>query len=489
MTIASGLRAAALVAGLLAPLPAAAQTPDLPTQEGAQAIAEAVRDWLARHTAQMLDLSALPLKVMAEGDTYRLELPFGGAYLDRDLVLGEAALAATVRPLEGGRWEIVNAMLPPRMEAEVRSRKDGSASAMSVAIESQKTTGSFDPSLAGPSFLATTINGYTTEMRGAGMPAQATRIGTLTGRTEWAPSAPGRVTLRGNSVLEEYSAATALPGGELAKVTIGRIGGATRIENFDMVGFGALLRTAFELGAAEKAAGDKPGTPKPDTAAALRLLDQVAGMLDAVESDYTYDDVRVDGGPYSGTLRHFGMGVAFGAPAGQAELRLRLAVEGLETPLIPPGPWVEFVPHKVTLSPRLGGVPKEAVMALLRRAVETEGAALAGDAMALLAAHPMTAAIENLLVELGPMRLTGQGSLDVASLEAATGTAVLRATGLDALIRRVNAVTELKMAAPVLIFLKGIGMQEGNETLWRISYSDNKMMVNDTDLSDLMPAR
>jgi len=489
MTIASGLRAAALLAGLLAPLPAAAQAPALPTLEGAQAISEAVRDWLARHTAQMLDLSALPLKVMAEGDTYRLELPFGGAYLDREVVLGEAALAATVRPLEGGRWEIVNAMLPPRMEAQVRSRADGTTSAMTIAIESQKTTGTLDPSLAGPSSFATTLNGYTTEMRGTGMPAQATRIGTLTGRTEWTPSAPGRVTLQGDSVLQDYSTATALPGGEMAKVTIGRIGGATRIENFDMAGFGALLRTAFELGAAEKNAADKPGTPKPDTAMTLRLLDQVAGMLDAVESEYTYDDVRVDGGIYSGSLRHFGMGVAFGAPAGRTELTLRLALEGLESPLFTPGPWAEFVPHKVTLSPRLGGVPKEAVMALLRRAVETDGAELAGDAMALLAAHPLTEGIENLLVDLGPMRLTGQGSLDVASLEAATGKAVLRATGFDALIRRANAVKELKVAAPVLIFLKGIGMQEGNETVWRITYSDQKIMVNDTDLSDLMPAR
>jgi len=285
-------------------------------------------------------------------------------------------------------------------------------------------------------------------------------------------------------VLEDYTTVTALPGGELAKVTIGRVGGATRIENFDMAGFGALVRTAFELGAAGKVAGDSAA----EKAVTLRLFDQVAGMLDAVDSEYTYDDVRVEGGPlFSGSLRHFGMGVAFASPNGRTELKLRLALEGLESPLFTPGPWAEFVPHKVTLAPRLGGVPKEALMALLRRAVETEGDELAGDAMELLAAHPLTAAIENLVVDLGPMRLTGQGSMEVSSPDEATGTAELRATGFDALIRRATAVKELKIAAPVLIFLKGIATQEGTETVWRITYSDRKMMVNDTDLSDLMP--
>ena len=45
------------------------------------------------------------------------------------------------------------------------------------------------------------------------------------------------------------------------------------------------------------------------------------------------------------------------------------------------------------------------------------------------------------------------------------------------------------MAAPVLIFLKGIAKQEGNESVWSITYADKKVMVNDTDLSDLMPSK
>jgi hypothetical protein len=487
MTTALRLRGAALLVGLLAPLPAMAQSPATPSEAGAGAIAQAVRDWLAQMTANALDLSALALKVVADGDTYRLEVPFGGSYFDGDVVLGEAAMAATVRPLDGGRWEIVNAAMPPRLRAEMRSRKDGTTATMSIALESQETTGTLDPSLAGPSRFSTTVSGYTTTVEGpTGL--QTSRIGKLTGRTEWTPAGPGRVTVQGDSTMQDYASVSPLPGGQQAKVTIGRINGASRIENFDMAGFGALMRTAFELGASAR--DGKTPDKAAGTALAKTLLAQVAGMLDAMESEYAYDDIRVEGGTmFSGSLRHFGMGLSVGAPDGKADVKLRLALEGLDTPLIPPGPWLEFIPHKLTLTPRVGGVPKEAVMGLLRRAIETEGKNMAGDAMVLLTAHPVSLGIDDLLIDLGPMRLKGEGSVEVSSLDEANGEAELRATGFDALIRRANAVPELKMAAPVLIFLKGIAVQEGSETVWRITYADRKVVVNDTDLSDLLPSR
>lgn len=492
MTTALRLRGAALLVGLLAPLPAVAQSPALPSEAGAQAVAQAVRDWLAQMTANALDLSALALKVVADGDGYRLEVPFGGTYFDGDVVLGEAAMAATVRPLDGGRWAIVNAAMPPSLRAEVRNRKDGTTSTMSIAIENQETTGTLDPSLAGPSNFSTMGSGYTTTVEGpTGL--QTSRIGKLAGRTEWTPTGPGRVTIQGDSTMQDYASVSPLPGGQQVKVTIGRIGGASRIENFDMAGFGALLRTAFEFGASARA-GNGPAGKAADKAAgaalAKTLLAQVSGMLDAMESEYAYDDIRVEGGAmFSGSLRHFGMGLSVGAPDGKADVQLRLALEGLDTPLIPAGPWLEFIPHKLTLTPRVGGVPKEAVLGLLRRAIETEGQDMAGDAMVLLAAHPVSLGIGDLLIDLGPMRLKGEGSVEVSGLDEANGEAELRATGFDALIRRANAVPELKMATPVLIFLKGIAVQEGNETVWRITYADRKVVVNDTDLSDLLPSR
>jgi hypothetical protein len=60
-------------------------------------------------------------------------------------------------------------------------------------------------------------------------------------------------------------------------------------------------------------------------------------------------------------------------------------------------------------------------------------------------------------------------------------------TGFDALQRKIAATEELKMATPVLIFLKGIGERDGNDMVWNIKYADSKMTVNGTDLSDMIP--
>lgn len=510
MSIATRLRGVALVAGLLVPVSAVAQVPALPTEQGAKEIADAVRSWLERQTANLVDLSALALRVLPEGESYRLELPFGGSYFDNALVLGDGAAVATVKPLDGGRWSIVNITLPPALRGEVRNAKDGQFSVMDMTIGNQQTTGVYDPSLSTPSTYITTISDYRSEVRSAGG-VQSARIGKISGRSEWLPTGPGRVTIQGDSTLEDYTSLSPLPGGEQVKVTIERIGGATRIENFDIDAMGALLRTAFEVGAKAggnsggakrappggktegKAGGKAEGKAEDKTAdktVMIRLLDQIFAMMDAMETDQTYENIRVEGGKlFSGSLRRFGLGFAAGAPGGKMEVKLRLALEGLESPMIPPGPWLEFIPHKLTLTPKLAGVPKEAVMTLLRQAIATEGREIAEDGMALLADHPVELAIEDLLIDLGPLRLKGQGSLIVSSPQEAGGEAELRATGLDALIRRANAVPELKMAAPVLIFLKGIAKQEGNESVWSITYADKKVMVNDTDLSDLMPSK
>ena len=493
MSIASLLRSTALGLALLAPLPAMAQAPAAPSADGAKVVADGVREWLAKQLGGIVDVSALPLRVLAEGEAYRLEVPVGGSWFDGAVKVGDGAVALTVKPLDGGRWQVLGGGSPAKLTMEMKDAS-GETSRIAIGLESQQTTGMYDPSLKTASNFVSSFTGYTTETQTkAGV--QVSRIAKLVGRSEWAPSSPGRVTVQGDSQLEGYSTITPVPGVGEVKVTMGRLGGSTRIENFDVDGLGTLLRTAFELGSSAKATGkaatDAKGASTPEQkASALKLVGLVFSMLDAMETDYSYEDIKVEGGAlFSGSLRRFGMGLSAGAPDGKVDVKLRLSAEGLESPMIPPGPWVEFIPHKVSLTPRVSGVAKDALVGLLRTAIETEGSDIEAQAMALLAANPVALGIEDMLLDVGPMRLKGTGSVEVAGIDELSGEAELRATGFDALIRRANAVPELKMAAPVLIFLKGIAKQEGNESVWSITYADKKVVVNDTDLSDLMPSR
>jgi hypothetical protein len=484
------LRTAAVLIGLAMPASAGAQGFAPPSAEGAKAVGEAVRGWVAQQFQGMgVDAAAMPLKVVADGETYRLELGFGGTYFDDALRLGEGVYAVTVKPLDGGRWAVVSATLPQAVRADFRTPGTDVVSTAMVAMQGQETTGTFDPSLATPSSFTTTIRGYSTETTSP-TGVQAQKVQLLTGRSEWQPAAsPGRVTVMGDTTMEGYESVSPLPGGGEVAVTIRRMSGATRLENLDVPSIGSILRTAFALGAAGTEAKGNAGKAPAEKSFALALLTQMAGLMDAMDSEYTYEGIAIEGGNFAGTLRQFTFGLAMGAPDGKVGVRLKLGAEGLDSPMIPDGPWRDLVPHKVTLTPRVSGVPKEALMAYLRRSIETEGKDMEGEGVALIAANPVLVGLDDVLIDVGPMRLKAVGAVRVAAIDDAAGEAEIRASGFDAMIRKVNGTPELKAAAPVMIFLKGIAKQEGTETVWKITYADRKLVVNDTDMSDLMPAK
>jgi hypothetical protein len=90
-------------------------------------------------------------------------------------------------------------------------------------------------------------------------------------------------------------------------------------------------------------------------------------------------------------------------------------------------------------------------------------------------------------LDSGPATLTGSGALAITDPATYSGQAQLRATGFDALMQKVSATPELQQAGPVLIFLKGIGKQDGDALVWNVVYQDQKLLVNGTDLSSMIP--
>jgi hypothetical protein len=491
MARAHWLRTATVLFGLAIPAVAGAQAITPPSEDGAKVVAQNIRDWIAKQfEGTGVDSAALPLKVVPDGETYRLELGFGGSYFNNMLTMSDGAFAATVKPMDDGKWQIVSGAAPSPLRGEMREADGAPASVAEITMGKQDVTGTFDPSLASPSTFTTTILGYSATTR-APAGVQTSMAEKLSGRSEWLPTGPGRVTVQGDTVLEKYSSISPLPSGGELKVTIDRMSGATRMENLDLANLGGVMRSAFTLGTTAKkgdGAANKEKTAEQKSLA-LAMLAQLAGLLDAMEAEYTYDGIAIDGGAFMGSLRQFGFGLALGADGGKAGMKLRLSAEGLESPMIPDGPIKEFVPHRLTLTPSIGGVPKDVLVAYLKRAIETEGNEMAGEGMALLAQNPVVVGLDDVLIDIGPLRLKGVGAVQVASPEEIAGEAVIRASGLDAMIRRVNTVPDFKGAAPVLIFLKGIGKQEGTETVWKIVYADKRLMVNDTDMSDLMPSK
>jgi hypothetical protein len=135
-------------------------------------------------------------------------------------------------------------------------------------------------------------------------------------------------------------------------------------------------------------------------------------------------------------------------------------------------------------------VPTADVTNLVNHAIDSDGTdddALTQEAMGLLAKGPLTIGIDDLSLDMGPGQLSGSGTVAVSSPVDYVAQAALRLKGFDALMKDAQTRPELAQAAPVMIFLKGIGKPEGDSIVWNISFQDKKLLVNGTDLSQMMP--
>ncbi len=480
--------AAALV-GTAAAGPARAQA----TAEQAAAMTAGLRGWIAGLLTPLIAAEGVPLAVTPDGERYRLEFAPSGAGIPGLTVTASGPATLLLRPLDGTRWAIEDYRLPAEFAASLELGDKPSRFAMRIA--EQKIRGEIDPGLTMPTRLEGQLAGITQTIEGQRGP-QTTTMGKLSFNALWTPTGGSVMSGGSTSVMEGYSTRQTMPGGDTPiSYTVAKVTTNVKAEGVDLARIQTLVRTASKLASDIRAeiAGGAPSAsgPTPEQRAALHaLLESVTDAFSRAEGRQELTGLHFAMGDMAGDLARAELGSIIGAPGGNAELRLRIAAEGLESPMIPPGGIRELVPRRVVISPRVSGVPKQTLVEFLAHAIDLIGdpdADLADEAMQLLADNPVTIGIDELLVELGAAKLGGTGQLQVASATDVTGAAELRMTGLDPLIRLLGQLPETRAAVPFAVMLKGIGKAEGSETVWRIAYSEGKATVNGTDLSTLVP--
>ena len=469
---------------LLTAAPVHAQT----TAADAAALQQAVHDFFDQMTGLPAISAALTPKITAEGDHLRLEL--GWAKLGGpEFSLDAGTLTANAKPLSGGRWALDDIHYPSRLEVSSSATEPTGPMSFRLALDDQKISLVIDPTLATTSTSDTKITGYTlrTETKQG---TQTYRIEAVESHAVMQPTEGGRITLRS----EERQTGTTLnllaPGGTPITVGIDKVTGNARIKNFALRQLGSLLQDASAL--ARGPAGAAANKPDADAAkaTATRALQVLSGLMDSLDTDYTATGIRVKAAEGTVGLKKIGFGLHLGSEDGGLQASMPMLIEGLDAPDLVPATMRDVMPRQISLTPTISGISKPAITALLQQGID--GKINGDDAwqaafLQLLSDNPVTVGFEDLAIDLGVARLEGGGEVEVSSPADFTGKAEFRLTGLDALIKRANATPELKQAAPVLIFLKGIGEQKGKETVWRVSYDDGHFTVNDTDLSDMAP--
>ena len=160
-----------------------------------------------------------------------------------------------------------------------------------------------------------------------------------------------------------------------------------------------------------------------------------------------------------------------------------VGLDGLALPGMGLDVFADLLPNRVALRPTVSHVPVKELLALLQAAGEDRSAKPPpAQVAALFSQGGLKAGLESFALDMGGASFAGKADIDLPSPNAASGTAQVTATNMDALLAKVQANPALAQAVPVIVFAKGIGRTEGGKMVWDMQFDSTKLLVNGVDL-------
>ncbi len=485
--------AAALAMGIAMTVPdARAATLPAPTTEQAASLGQALKLWTAGLVSG--DAAAPGFTATPADGHYDIAIPIAGTIGDgptATVIEGEPITAQATQSADG-RWHFDAIKLPSPLR--VTTPLKPGEEPLRIVQEFGEQTGSavVDPTLASNSTGESTygpLRQHTEGAKGALAIHREVTADRVSSHVEWIPASAGRVDAA--TVIRTDGLAIRSPGPAASHdgFTIGNETVTAQATDIDPERTGALLRKGILFLARLRASDARDLTPE-QRAAAHELIDLAHDLAHETKLTTTAEKIAFMSHGRGGTLDRAMISEAVKAPDGKLDVRLRLELAGLTVPFLPPGAMQDLLPKHLVFAPFITGTPVDDVAALANQAIDgkppTGAPSIADDIEARLAKAPVTVGIDELALDLGPASLSAKGKAVVGGRADVDASAVIEATGLDALIKVVGADPMLKQGVPVLILLKGIGDEQGDKTVWKIAYAGGKVTVNGTDMSALM---
>jgi hypothetical protein len=506
MTLNARLRPTLLAAAAALLIVPPARAADATADQAAK-LETRIRAWLATLAGPNVPLAARPIHVAPQGDHYQLSIDVAGQYPQGVTIAGDPITANVSpldadRPLDANRWSVLALTVPSPLRVDVGSGNPGAARSMSTKIAEQNQTGIVDLSFATTSTLDSKIRGYTTTTTAAGV-TQTTHLDGYIGHTALEPAPDGRVNFIGSGKADHLSTTGIGKDGQPYAGTADSMDINLRADKVSLDRLGAVIRaiTAMSPAPPAPASAAPPGgngsvqatgpakapvddTIPPEMRKPLHdLVVAARDLMGGFQEDYAMHGVKARFGDTPVTLASFASSLGFGAPDGKLDLHMSIALDGLESTALPPGPIHDFLP-------RIAGVPADEVAQFLLGVIDSGGQqtdAIEAQAIGLLMKGPLSVSIDELTVDAGPSTLKAVGAVSIGSPADITGQAQIRMTGFDALIQQSGTIPQMKDAVPILFFLKGIGKADGAAEVWDIVYGGGSLTVNGTDMSALVP--
>jgi hypothetical protein len=475
-------------------LPFGARADDIgPTQ--AQTLQQQLTDWFAGLLGTGPAAPALPLRITGEGDHYRMTWPISGL----DTPATDAAVTASVRPLDGGRWAIDGIKFPDAASFTVAMPDAADATSTgplkaALSVGRQDSHAEIDPALASPSTLHIDLGDLTVTTDSAKQ-HQEQRIGHYAADASLKPAQDGRLDAAVDTTIEHWETAAQTDGRAALAIgaqrvhAVGRIDGLRREKVARLVSAMNGFFRALPPDVVEK--HGKGDLPAPARAQLRALIEALPDVLTGIKFEETVDGLQIEVAGMGGlALQRLVLGFGGEAPVGNLNAWLEIGLDGLETPSLPPT-MTAYLPHHLEVRPSISGLRTGDLSKLALDATE-EGAGddtLGPDIAAIFAHGGVNLAVETLSFDVGPAQVQGVGKVVALSPGSWQGNARLTATGLDELTAQARKDPELQQALPVLMMLRGLAKPDGNRLAWDIASDGTAVSVNGIDLSALGGAK
>jgi len=216
-------------------------------------------------------------------------------------------------------------------------------------------------------------------------------------------------------------------------------------------------------------------------------------MLRTVNLVAEIDDISVSGSDATAVKMNKVQLTTIGAaPDGKLDAREEITVDGLTVDGAGMGAAGALIPHHVVFTPHVAGLPLDDVTAVIEQYIDNPDAnsSVIDAAFAqMVAKGPIHLSIDQLAFDMGPAAIESTAVLDVTSPSPAANeiTADIKATGLDDLMKLLSADPQLKQGVALVVFLKGVGKQDGNTVTWHVVSKNGHLLVNGTDMSQMIP--
>ncbi len=522
------IRFAAAASAILAVTWAAPLRAEPATPAQAQSIETQIRAWLVSNLGTALRLGDRPVQVTADGERYRVEVPFK---VRTDGQSRDVSVTAMTRPAGNGSWafDTVRLPLPLRLTIDMpQAPKEGQRSpapplpvTYDATVASQDANGVWDPTNTVPSTMTQTLAGFRTEATGQGL-RQLTVIDRSTSTTTAKPTGADRFDVVSDSVIDGYNLTSKTADAEEVKLSIRRatLGGTltgvsrengAKVVQATMQMFGSLMAASEKTGgvkapvAPAPAPGSRPqaGRPAPaapavapaaaspmDFAPMRAMLVAFRDVASEMALTETAEDMALSYGPYAGRLARASFAMGGKSVDGMLQATMDIGMDGLALPDLQLGPLEALIPKRLALRPMVSGVATKDLLDLLIASIDNKGGPPPDAAIAKLFSHGgLTTGLESFLLEIGGAVFNGSANVLVPNPASFSATGKITAEKFDSLIEAAKAIPQMAQVLPVFVFAKGIGRTVDNRLVWDLSYGGGKVLVNGTDLSSMMGGR